>query len=148
MSIRVSQFKDHSISLDQARYTTSIVAKYLDTATVKVSTKFYKKKFPADTIFTKEYVSTSDEQVEKLTREYNIHYRACIGSLIYVLSTRVDLSFAVHKLAKFSANPGKINFEGLLHLLRYIRENKTFILKYYAYMNDAPVTDVLRQAII
>ena len=102
MSIRISQLKYHSISVDKARYATSIVAKYLDTATVKVSTKFYETIFPADMIFTKEDVSTSDEQVEKLTREFNIHYRACIGSLIYLLSTRVDLSFAVHKLEKFS----------------------------------------------
>ena len=94
--------RDHSISVDQARYATSIVAKYLDTVTVKVSTKFYKTTLPADIIFTKEDASTSDEQVEKLTREFNIHYRACIGSLIYLLSTRVELSFAVHKLAKFS----------------------------------------------
>ena len=49
--------------MDQARYATSIVAEYLDTATFKVSTKFYKTKFPADMIFTKEDVSTSDEQV-------------------------------------------------------------------------------------
>ena len=41
MSIRISQLKDHSISVDQDRYSTSIVAKYLDTATVKVSKKFY-----------------------------------------------------------------------------------------------------------
>ena len=58
----------------------------------------------------------------------------------------MDLSFAVHKLAKFSANPGKGHFEGLIHLLRYIRYNKTLGLKYYADMNDAPVTDILRQA--
>ena len=103
--------------MDQARYATSIVAKYLDTATVKVSNKFYKTTLPADMIFTKEDVSTSDEQIEKLTIEYNIHYRACIGSLIYLLSTRVDLSFAVQKLAKFSANPGNVHFEGLVHLL-------------------------------
>ena len=90
MSIRISQMKDHSISVDQARYATSIVAKYLDTFTAKLSTKFYKTTFPADMIFTKEDVSTSDEQVEKLTREYNIHCRACICSLIYLLSTRVD----------------------------------------------------------
>ena len=70
--------KDHSISVDQARNSTSIVAKYLDTATVKVSKCFYKTTLPADMIFTKEGVSTSDEQVEKLTREYNIHHRACI----------------------------------------------------------------------
>ena len=69
------------------------------------------------------------EQVDRLTREYNIHYRAFIRSLIYILSTRVDLSFAVHKSAKFSANPGKVHFEGLVHLLRYIRDNKTLGLK-------------------
>ena len=118
MSIRISQLKDNSVSVDQARYATSIVAKYLDTATVKVSNNFYKTTFPANMIFTKEYVSTSDEQVEKLTREYNIHYRACIGSLKNLLYTRVDLSFAVQNLAKFSANPGKVHFEGLVHLLR------------------------------
>ena len=101
----------------------------METATVKVMTKFYRATLPADMIFTKEDVSTSDEQVEKLTREYNIHYRACTGSLIYLLSTRVDLSFAVHKLAQFSANPGKLHFEGLVHLLRYIRDNKTLGLK-------------------
>ena len=40
MSIRVSQMKDHSISMDQARYATSIVEKYLYTATVQASTNF------------------------------------------------------------------------------------------------------------
>ena len=118
MSMRIYQLKDHSISMDQARYATYIVAKYLDTVTVKISNNFYKRTLPYDMIFIKEDVSTSDEQVEKLTREYNIHYRVCIGSLIYLLSARVDLSFSVHKLAKFSANPGKVHFEGLVHLLR------------------------------
>ena len=110
ISIIISQLRDHSISVDQARYATSIVAKYLDTATVKVSTNFYKTTFPADMIFTREDVSTSYEQVEKLNRDFNIHYRACIYSLIYVLSTRVDLIFSVHKLAKVLGNPGKVHF--------------------------------------
>ena len=35
MSIMISQVEDHYISLDQARYATSIVKKYLDTATIK-----------------------------------------------------------------------------------------------------------------
>ena len=68
MSIRISQLKDHYISVDQARYATSIVTKYLDNAKVKVSNKFYKTTFTADMIFTKKDVFTSDEQVEKLTR--------------------------------------------------------------------------------
>ena len=67
---------------------------------------------------------------------------------IDLLSTRVDLSFAVYKLAKFSSNPGKVHFEGLVHILRYIRYNKTLGLKYDEDMNDAPVTELLRQASI
>ena len=114
--------KDHSISVDQARYATYIVAKYMDTSTVKTSTKFYNTNFPSDIIFTKAYASTIDEQVKKLTREFNIHYRYFIGSLIYLCSKIVHLSFSVHKLAIFSSNPGKLYSGGLVHLLRYIRE--------------------------
>ena len=58
----------------------------------------------------------------------------------------MDLSFAVHKLAKFSANPDKVHFEVLIHLLRYIRDNKTLGLEYYADLNYATVFDMLRQA--
>ena len=58
----------------------------------------------------------------------------------------MDLRFAVHNLEKFSANPGKVHFDGLVHLLKYIRDNNTLGLKYYADLNDAPVADILRQA--
>ena len=54
--------------------------------------------------------------------------------------------FLVHKLATFSDNPGKVHFEGLIIFLKYIRYNKTLGLKYYADLNDAPVTYILRQA--
>ena len=84
MSIIISQMRDNYISVDQARYSTSIFSKYLDTATVKTSTNVYKTTLPSDMILTKADTATSDEQVEKLTREFNIHYRACIGSLIYL----------------------------------------------------------------
>ena len=148
MSKGISQIKDHYIYVDQARYATSFVAKFLDNATIKVSTKFYKTTLTFNMIFTIEDVSTSDEKVEKLTREFNIHYRSCIVSFIYLLYTRVDLSFAVHTLANVSAIPGKLHFEVLIHLLRYIRYNKNFELKYYADMNDATVSDLLGKAII
>ena len=60
--------KDHYIYVDRARYATSIFSKYLDTATVKASTKFYKTIFTYYMIFTKDDTSNSDEQVENLTR--------------------------------------------------------------------------------
>ena len=102
MSNRISQMKDHSVSVDHARYATSIAVKYLDTATVKASTTFYKTNLPSDMIFTKADTSTSDKQVEKLTRGFNIHYRAFIGSFIYL--------FIVYKsvLEFFSAQVSKV----------------------------------------
>ena len=68
MSIIIYHMKDNYIYVDQSRYATCIVAKYLDTATVKVSTKFYNTTWSSDMIFTKDDTSTSDEPVEKLTR--------------------------------------------------------------------------------
>ena len=94
--------RDHSISVDQYRYDTYIVTKFLVTATVNKSTNFYKTTLPSDMIFTKADASTSYEQVDNLTRAFNIHYKYCIKSLIYVLSTRVDWSSAEHNFAKLS----------------------------------------------
>ena len=60
----------------------------------------------------------------------------------------MDFRFAVHKLETFLANPGKVQFEELVYLLRYIRLNNTLGLNYYANINDALVSDLLRQASI
>ena len=59
MPIKISQMRYHSIYVDQARYATSTVAKYLDTATVNTSKKFYKTTLPSDMIFAKSDASTS-----------------------------------------------------------------------------------------
>ena len=99
-------------------------------------------------IFFKDDVYTSDEQVDKFSREFKINYSACIGSLIHIFSTLVDLSFAVHKLEKFSSNSRKLYLECLVHLLRYIRDNKNLGLKYYDDMNDSNLSYLLIQASI
>ena len=84
MSIRISQLNYHSISVDQARYATSVVAKYLNTDTIKENSNFHKTTLSHDIIFTTEDAYASDEQVEVLSRYYIIHYRTCVGSLIYL----------------------------------------------------------------
>ena len=43
----------------------------------------------------------------------------------------MNLCFKVHNLEKFSSNLGKVHFEGLVHLLRYIRDSKNLGLGYY-----------------
>ena len=53
MSISISQIKDNSICVDQDKYDTFIVVKYLDTTKSKTSTNFYTTTLPYDIIFTK-----------------------------------------------------------------------------------------------
>ena len=65
-----------------------------------------------------------------------------MGSLIYILSTRVYSCFAVHMLDKFSSNHGKVYFEGLVHFMSYIRDNKNLGLKYYDKIDNVPLYDL------
>ena len=99
-------------------------------------------------VFTREDASTFDEQVKALSINCNIHYRSCAVSLIYILFKRAYLCFVVHKLEKFSFNPGKEHFEGLVYLLQYIRDNNNLGLKYYTKRKDVPLSDLLRQSAI
>ena len=71
-----------------------------------------------------------------------------MGSLIYLLPTIADFCFSVHNLEMFLSNPGKVNFEGLVQLLRYIRDNKNLGLKYYSKIEGAPLSDLLIHASI
>ena len=73
---------NHYISVYQDRYATCIVAKYLYNATANTSTNFYMATLKFDVIFTKDYASTSDDKVDKLTREFYIQYRVFIRSYI------------------------------------------------------------------
>ena len=79
MYIRISKLKYYYISVNQDRYATSVVAKYLDNSRIKESSKFHKTTLYHDTIFTKEDASTSDKNVEVLYIEYNINYISCLG---------------------------------------------------------------------
>ena len=49
---------------------------------------------------------------------------------------------------QFLSIVGKAHFEGLLHLLRYIRDNKNLGLKYYSKIEDVPLYDLLGKYII
>ena len=51
-------------------------------------------------------------------------------------------------MARFSSNPGKVYFEGLVRLLVYIWYNNNLGLGYYAKIEGAPLSDLLKQYII
>ena len=51
-----------------------------------------------------------------------IPYRSAIGSLMYLaVCTRPDISVAISNLSRFNANPGRADWEGVQHVLRYLQ---------------------------
>ncbi|GKA59382.1 retrovirus-related pol polyprotein from transposon TNT 1-94 [Tanacetum coccineum] len=51
-----------------------------------------------------------------------VPYLSAIGALMYLTNcTRHDLSFAVNLLARFSSSPTKRHWNGIKHILRYLR---------------------------
>ena len=61
----------------------------------------------------------------------NIPYRSSIGSLMYLMvSTRPDLAAAVGILSRFMENPGKVHWEAVKKVLRYVQHTKSYGLLY------------------
>ena len=61
----------------------------------------------------------------------NIPYRSAIGSLMYLMvSTRPDLAAAVGILSRFMENPGKVHWEAVKKVLRYVQHTKSYGLLY------------------
>jgi len=49
-------------------------------------------------------------------------YREIVGSCLYLsVMTRLDIAYVVNSLARFNQNPGKVHWNALRHLLRYLR---------------------------
>lgn len=48
-------------------------------------------------------------------------YRRLVGKLVYLMLTRPNITFAVHKLSQFLANPRTAHLSAVYHLLRYLK---------------------------
>eukprot|EP00256_Glycine_max_P032664 XP_006577544.2 uncharacterized protein LOC102661515 [Glycine max] len=48
-------------------------------------------------------------------------YRRLIGRLLYLTSTRLDISLPVQKLSQFMANPTQIHFQATMCVLKYLK---------------------------
>jgi Reverse transcriptase (RNA-dependent DNA polymerase)/GAG-pre-integrase domain/gag-polypeptide of LTR copia-type len=70
-------------------------------------------------------------------------YRAILGSVMWgQLATRPDLSFAVSLLARFQINPGIDHWNGLMHVIGYIKNTLDYGLTYYRDSDLSPIAYV------
>jgi hypothetical protein len=140
---RINQLQNYDIELDQSRYCRSIIKKYLDTAGCARNTRQHDTPLPSGFIPTSDDCSTSDAECMELSMAFNVDFPSCIGSLIYLSMTRPDITFAVNKLARYTRRPGKMHFEALIHLLRYLRDNSLYGIRFYSTIESAPIYQML-----
>ncbi|KAK4383223.1 Retrovirus-related Pol polyprotein from transposon TNT 1-94 [Sesamum angolense] len=66
--------------------------------------------------------------------ECQIEYSRIIGSLMYIMNcTRPDIAYAVNKLSRFTSNPSKDHWKGLIRVLRYLKYTSNYGLHYTIY---------------
>jgi len=139
LATRITQLASYDIILDQTRYCKAIIKKYLDSVGCKNITRKHTIPLPTDFVATSEDCSKSEEVAAELGEEFKLDYASCIGSLIYLSQTRTDIIFAVNKLARYMRKPGKIHFEALIHLLRYLRDNNDYGVRFFADYSSSPL---------
>lgn len=143
MGTKFHQLDNFGIEVDQSRYCLVIIKKYVDIAGCKKNIRWHEKPFAIDFVPSSDDCSATEEDTRKLEIEYNIDFTSCVGSLIYLVMTRADIIYAVNILAKYTQKPGKVHFDALIHLLRYLHDNAFYGLCYYSNIEDAPLTRML-----
>ncbi len=143
LGTRINQLSNFDIELDQSRYCLSVVKKYLETAGCAKNNRPHPTPLPLDFIPTSDDCSVDEITAELLKTEYNIDFASCVGSLIYLEMTHVDISYAVIKMAKYTRKPGRKHFDTIIHLLRYLRDNSHPGLRYHSEISESPLTRML-----
>jgi hypothetical protein len=149
LQARISQLQDYSIILDQSRYIALIVSRFLPSKPLDQISEEDKKKYlaplPADFVATSKDKSEDVFALKKLQEEFGFQYSSAIGMLIFLMNTAMGLQFAVRKLAKFNALPGKKHFKAVLHLLNHLRVHKSdYGIKFYSNPDESPITQLCR----
>lgn len=57
-------------------------------------------------------------------------YRQIIGSLMYLVNTRLDICYAINGLCQFMCEPKQVHLVATKHILRYLRSTIEYGLKY------------------
>ncbi|THG94183.1 hypothetical protein EW026_g7235 [Hermanssonia centrifuga] len=104
-----------TISFSQSAYINRILTRYRFDEIRTVTTPMH-----PNVALPKEQCATSERQQEEMK---NKPYREALGALMYAsVGTRLDITYAVSTLAKFSQNPGPTHWTALKRVFAYLRD--------------------------
>ena len=71
------------------------------------------------------------QTLEQAAEMRHIPYREAVGSLLYLaVATRPDIAFPIGILSQYVDNPGRIHWEGVKHVFRYLAGTRDWVLIY------------------
>ncbi len=68
---------------------------------------------------------------DKPAFKLNFNYRSAVGKLNYLAqTTRLDIMYATHQIAKYSLDPRQLHGEAILYLVCYLKKTRDLGLKF------------------
>jgi hypothetical protein len=72
-------------------------------------------------------------EVSEAREMQKVPYREAVGGLMYIANgTRPDIAYAANLLARVASNPGRIHWQAVKHLVRYLKGTRNHRLTYGA----------------
>ena len=135
--VRVNLIQGH-ITICQKKYLQTTLQKFLPENATPIST-------PCDPtiILSTNHCPTTAADIKFMEQ---IPYRSAVGSLLWLsLGSRPDIAYAVSQVAKFSSNPGRIHWDAIIRILRYLKGTTHLGLQYKCNTGRTPtriITDI------
>ncbi|RVW59204.1 Retrovirus-related Pol polyprotein from transposon RE1 [Vitis vinifera] len=67
-------------------------------------------------------------------------YRRLVGSLIYLTTTRPDISYAVHQVSQFMTSPRHLHLAAVRCIIRYLRDTRRSTTGWCMFLGDALIS--------
>jgi len=100
LSVQISQDASFEVTLDQSRYCKAILNQFLETAGTMKNNKHHYVPLPSDFVPSIEDCAETKEKSKKIQEEFNVDFLLCMGALIYLAYTQLDIAFAIRKFSK------------------------------------------------
>ena len=149
LQARIRQDEKFNITLDQYRYSRSVVRRYLPNSPAEASPqdcKRYSDPLPYGFKFSIKDLSKTEEEVKKLESEYGWKFREVVGSLNFLLNTALSMLYCTRKACKMMHLPGEPHFKALLHMLHHLRCHPPGAIKFYSDVSKSPLAHMLIEA--
>ena len=144
LGTRLYREEDGSYLLDQENYVRHVLNRYCGKETPWGLPSMQNTPAPVDYIYSVENRPQNDEEKEIIVKRFNgLSMPSAVSSLLYAaLNTRCDILWITNKLAKSANNPGIKDFEALMHVFGYLRQNPDYSVKFYADVTQSPSNEI------